>query len=182
LQSYFGSGKYNGELAYFDKEFTKSYSHSKSSLGSCEHDQEDELLSFVYDLIKSNNGRGKELYAIKVNSSFIDRESYKELDQEEDVDGLSVDAYIFVEKLCNVFECLSTPVSVTKLDADGNDLEEDEVGTSKAKYVVINFSDSSSNYSMKIDVSSMQDTPSNTEEAKDAFVLFITFTISSKIV
>lgn len=178
LQSFFGNGKYNGELAYFDKEFTTSYNHTPNALGSCEHDKEDEMLSFVYDLIQSNNGKGKELYSIKVNSSYINRTP----DNIENVDGLSADANIFVDKLCNVFGCLSTPVSVTRLDADGNDLEEDESGNLMAKYVVINFSDSSSNYAMKIDVSSMQDTPAVSEDAKDAFILFVTFTISSKIV
>ena len=178
LKSYFGGGKYNGELAYFDKEFGTSYNHTPNALGSCEHDKNDEMLSFVYDLIQSNNGKGKELYAIKVNSSFINRAP----DNTEEVDGLSADANIFIDKLCNVFGCLSTPVSVTRLDTDGNNLEDDESGNSMAKYVVINFSDASSNYAMKIDVSSMQNTPTVSSEAKDAFILFVTFTISSKIV
>ncbi len=178
LHSFFGGGKYNGELAYFDKEFDTSYTHTPNSLGSCEHDQNDEMLSFVYDLIQSNNGKGKELYAIKVNSTFVNRAP----DNTENVDGLSADANIFVDKLCNVFGCLSTPVSITRLDADGNNLEDDESGNLMAKYVVVNFSDASSNYAMKIDVSSMQDTPAVSEEAKEAFILFVTFTISSKIV
>ena len=178
LQSFFGSGKYNGELAYFDKEFSTSHNHTPNALGSCEHDQNDEMLSFIYDLIQSNNGKGKELYAIKVNSTFINRAP----DNVEKVDGLSADANIFVDKICNVFGCLSTPVSVTRLDVDGNNLEDDETGTLMAKYVVINFSDASSNYAMKIDVSSMQDTPTVSSEAKDAFIVFVTFTISSKIV
>ena len=178
LQSYFGGGKYNGELAYFDREFTTSYNHETNSLGSCQHDADDEMLSFVYDLIRSNNGKGKELYAIKVDSSYINRAP----DNTEKVDGLSADANIFVDKLCNVFGCLSTSVSVSRLDADGNDLLEDETGFIMAKFVEITFSDSSNNYSMKIDISSMQDTSAVTADAESAFILYVTFTISNKIV
>ena len=178
LESYFGGGRYNGELAYFDREFTKSYNHETTSLGSCEHDVNDEMLSFVYDLIKSNNGKSKELYAIKVASSYIDRAP----DITETVDGLSADSNIFVDKLCNVFGCLSTSVSVTRLDEDGNNLEDDETGFIMAKFVEINFSDESNNYSMKIDISNMQNTSSITDEAEDAFILYVTFTISNKIV
>ena len=178
LQSFFGGGKYNGELAYFDREFTTSYNHETNSLGSCQHDANDEMLSFVYDLIKSNNGKSKELYAIKVDSSYINRAP----DNTEKVDGLSADANIFVDKLCNVFGCLSTSVSVTRLDAEGNNLEDDETGLAMAKFVEINFSDNNNNYSMKIDISSMQDTATVTEDAESAFMLYVIFTISNKIV
>ena len=51
-----------------------------------------------------------------------------------------------------------------------------------AKFVEINFSDDSNNYSMKIDVSNMQETSAVTEEAEDAFILYVTFTISNKII
>lgn len=177
LQSYFADGKYNGELAYFDKEFDQSYNHTNNALGSCEHDKVDEMLSFVFDLIQSNNGRVEELYTIKVLSSYIDRDP----NDNYEIDGLSADANIFIDKLCNVFGCLNTAVSVTRLDAYGKNLEDDETGNYQAKYVVISFSDSSRVYSMKIDISSMQESSSISSEAKDAFILFVTFSISSRI-
>ncbi len=176
LTSYFGQSKYNGEFAYFDREFTKSYNHQTSATGSCEHDPNDEMLSFVYDMISSNNGKSEELYVIKVADTYIDRA----LDNTEVVGGLSADTNIFVDKVCNVFGCLSTSVSVTRYAANGDNLEDDVSGTEMAKFVEITFSDSKSNYSMKMDISNMQNTSSVNPEKE--FLVYVIFTISSRIV
>lgn len=178
LESYFGGGKYNGELAYFDREFTESYNHENNAFGSCENDTKDEMLSFVYNLIKSNNGKPKETYTIKVDSSYIDRAP----DNVETLDGLSADTNIFINKICNIFGCLSTSVSVTHLDADGNDLAEDETGLLMAKYVEISFSDATNKYVMTLDISNMQNTSRVTEENPDAFIVYLIFSVSNKIV
>ena len=136
------------------------------------------MLSFVYDLIKSNNGKSKEIYVIKVADTYINRAP----DNNETVEGLSADANIFVNKVCNVFGCLSTSVAVTRLDGDGNNLEEDESGTTPAKYVVIEFSDSKNNYKMKLDLSNMQELDSNNGGLPNAFVVYVTFSVTNKIV
>lgn len=65
--SYFGEGQYNGELAYYNREFDRSYDHTHSS-SDCQDISKDEYMSFMYDLIskKSNNA-----YAVKYNEGFV---------------------------------------------------------------------------------------------------------------
>ena len=171
LTSYFGSAMYNGELAYFDREFTQSYEHSESSLGSCENDNVDEMLSFVYYMINSNNGKAKETYAIKITDSYLN----KAPDANEVEEGLKQNSYLLMNKIKSVFNCLNTNVKVTKLDANLVDVETDDSGNLDVKYLQFTFSDSGTNYTMKVDISNLENTEDSVYEGE--YVLYVTFSL-----
>ena len=177
MTSYFGYSQYNGELAYFDKSFEQAYLHTDNATGSCENDTVDELFSFVYSLIANNNGKSKENYVIKLNNDFLQLP----LDGEEDMEiGMGLKTYLFKSKLENVFVCLNTTPTVTKLDENNNDLDLDDTGSLDLKYLVFSFSDKTNNYTMKIDVSNLENLADDTVFTSE-YILYLTFTISSKI-
>jgi hypothetical protein len=162
---------YNGELAYFDREFTQSYEHNESSLGSCENDNLDEMLSFVYYMINSNNGKAKETYAIKITDSYLN----KAPDANEVEEGLKQNSYLLMNKIKSVFNCLNTNVKVTKLDANLVDVETDDSGNLDVKYLQFTFSDSGTNDTMKVDISNLENTDDSVYEGE--YVLYVTFSL-----
>jgi len=178
MQSYFGYSKYNGELAYYDNYFDKSYVHTESAFGSCENDSVDELFSFVYGLISSNNGKNKENYVIRINQSFLGSDMEE---VEDSIEGMDYRTYMFKSKLENVFTCLNATPVVTRLDANGNDLALDESGTLDIKYLLFTFSDDTNNYTMKIDISNLEGEYSEDSVFQTDYILYLTFTIGAKI-
>lgn len=181
-QSFFGESKYNGELAYFDHEFNDYYNHIKSALGYCEHDRQDELMSFVYELISSNKGKNTSNYAIKFDDNFI---NYVYDPEAEDLfEGLPTRPYLFRERLTNVFTCLNIKPSPTlkMLDKMGIDVENSEGGNVEVKFLQYTFADSNNEYVMTVDISNlMADGEDVSELFVDEYVVYLSFKITSKI-
>ena len=184
MQSYFGDSKYNGELAYFDREFTQSYIHTESALGSCENDKVDELFSFVYDLVKVGNVNS---YAIKLNDNFLGYSESGEEGGEEYGDRLSQKTRLFKEKMENVLSCLGVTPNLMKLDVYGNDVELAESGTADVKYLQFTFNDETNFYEIKIDISNLESekSTSGSDQEESVFnteyILYLTFKVTTKL-
>ncbi|MGN0961321.1 MAG: hypothetical protein ACI4PF_03890, partial [Christensenellales bacterium] len=171
--SYFGGSKYNGELAYFDREFTKSYTHDVSSTGSCEYDSVDEYMSFIYDLIVS---KGSDSFAIKVTNEFLNVD-WDNAEQSNVINFASITE--------NVFTCLNTPVVLTYLNANKEDIYDEETtsGDMSVKYIKVTFEDTYNNYTILFDVENLvkdiNDGNLNHNEYS-SYIIYLTFSVVSK--
>lgn len=170
--SYFGEGSHNGELAYFDREFTQSYTHESSSTGSCEYDAVDEYMSFVYSLIAR---QGSATYAIKVSNDFL-KVDWNSVEQSNVAN--------FIEITRNVFTCLNTPVVITSLNENKEDIEESLSGDTDIRYVKVDFEDASNSYTILFDVENLRldiDDEAITKDSEySSYIVYLTFSILSK--
>ena len=170
--SYFGEGSHNGELAYFDREFTQSYTHESSSTGSCEYDAVDEYMSFVYSLIAR---QGSATYAIKVSNDFL-KVDWNSVEQSN--------VSNFIEITRNVFTCLNTPVVITSLNENKEDIEESLSGDTDIRYVKVDFEDASNSYTILFDVENLRldiDDEAITKDSEySSYIVYLTFSILSK--
>lgn len=169
-RSYFGYSRYNGELAYFDREFVDYYQHEQSALGYCEHDSQDELLSFVYNLIEINNGKDEDNYVVKITDEFL---GMYDID-ETLLEGLSAKTFFLKERLSNVFTCLNVVPTLTRLNASGVDVFLDGTGDTVTKYLMYTFADNNYSYTMKVDLSELDQDPKD-EMFSGEYYLYITF-------
>lgn len=183
-RSYFGEHKYNGELAYFDREFTESYTHEDSSVGSCGYDNKDELMSFIYDLMI--NAKDVSTHVIKISDGFL----------KVDWDNAEQSNLINFRKIIkNSFTCLNTDVKTYILNMnkqnidslDEDDLESGEgqefVEDTEPKYLKVTFEDNKNNYIMLIDIESLVRRPDGVLVTKgdySSYMLYLTFSVIAK--
>jgi len=143
LNSYFGNAQYNGELAYFDTEFSTSYKHNPSASGGCENDKKDEFMSFIYELVtNSTNG----MTVIKLDKDFL------VLPEENESSHPYVDA--FVSNISESLKCLSVIPTIELLSENKTNME-DETETLDPKYISVKFDHKSSRYTMLFDISNL---------------------------
>lgn len=154
MESYFGGASYNGELAYFDREFDKSYKHIESALGSCDYDGEDEFLSFMYNLIY--NPATSYNTVIKIYDDFL---NYQVSGDEENNEETYVNKFIMV--LENVLTCLNiTPApTITEMSINKENIDESS-SVLECRYVSLDFTDANYKYNILFDVSSLNSSAS----------------------
>lgn len=154
--SYFSENAYsNVGWAYIDeRHFTESYIHEGSSVGGCSHDEDDKYLSFLYNLI-DNDSKSKINCAFMVSGRFLNGGVVG--DDLPDSDS-QVEQFISVTR--SVFNCINTPVTITRLDSQLQNLEDPELTleTDSPAYVKFEFADSENSYSLLFDVRMLKDT------------------------
>jgi len=197
MRSYFGYSQYNGDLAYFDREFTESYEHIENALGCCDNDEKDEMLSFIYSLVTTSSS--DKLYTIKVSRDYIINE-FKQSQPENNPDlegGESGDnnenqentqetksnVQLFIEKIKNVFVCLNTTLDVSYTDEDDNITEAetiDQINSIKNIYLSFASSDDPSKYTIKFDIANLQEWANENATTCENFIIYVTFSVYSK--
>ena len=169
-QSYFGESSYNGELSYFDKEFTESFKHDEgSSLGFCKYDGQDEMLSFLYYLMHTNNGKTQENYVIKVSDDYIGTDVSL-----ESVGVKTPQTVSLIKKIKNMLSCLSVSGEMSVLDAKKDIVytenpDKTKSSTAEARFVEFVLTDSTNKYKMTIDVSNLE------ADMQGNYILYLTF-------
>lgn len=152
--SYFGKGSYNQELAYFDKEFTQSYIHDDSSLGSCAYDSKDEFMSYIYSLITSTKTSLSD--AIKISKDFLEVEVLDEGEEDVVLSSISANVRNFATIISNSCTCLNLSEGITYLNVNKENVEE-SMSEDIVKYIQLTFEDSSTYYTILFDISGLED-------------------------
>lgn len=172
--SYFREGAYSKVgFAYIDERyFEESFIHEGSSVGGCSYDNSDKYLSFLFNLI-TNDSKSQTNCAFMVGGGFLSGGGIGD-------EALGSDSQVeqFISATKSVFNCLNTPVTITRLDSQLKNLEDPELmlETDNPAYVKFEFSNPENSYSLLFDVRMLKDTA--WAESYD-YIIYLVFSVVS---